>query len=101
MNGVSIPATPMSNLKPSFDLARYTYRGANLREIAFPLGGIGTGCVSLDGRGGLRDWEIYNRPNKGLLLPYTFPMLWFRKGADPPKAMSVLGPRLRDWSGEG
>lgn len=30
-----------------------------------PLGGIGTGTVSLGGRGDLRDWEIMNRPAKG------------------------------------
>ena len=30
-----------------------------------PMGGIGTGCVSLGGRGDLRDWEIMNRPAKG------------------------------------
>ena len=33
--------------------------------IAFPLGGIGTGTISLGGRGNLRDWEIFNRPDKG------------------------------------
>lgn len=91
----------MPQLNPTFDLEPYTYRGANLREIAFPLGGIGTGCVSLDGRGGLRDWEIFNRPNKGQFFQYTFPMLWFREGDKPARAMTVLGPRLRDWTGEG
>lgn len=91
----------MLRLGPSFDLEPYTYRGPNLREIAFPLGGIGTGCVSLDGRGGLRDWEIFNRPNKGLLLTHTFPVLWYRPEGGEAKAMTVLGPRLRDWSGEG
>ncbi|HKX00236.1 MAG TPA: GH116 family glycosyl hydrolase [Bryobacteraceae bacterium] len=45
---------------------------AALKEIAFPLGGIGTGTVSLGGRGDLRDWEIFNRPNKGGVLPFTF-----------------------------
>ena len=30
-----------------------------------PIGGIGTGTVSLGGRGDLRDWEIMNRPAKG------------------------------------
>ena len=50
----------------------FVYRGAQLRELAFPLGGIGTGCVSLEGRGALRDWEIFNRPNKGSILPMTF-----------------------------
>jgi uncharacterized protein (DUF608 family) len=39
---------------------------------AFPLGGIGTGTVSLGARGELRDWEIANRPDKGTWLPFTF-----------------------------
>lgn len=37
----------------------------HLARIALPLGGIGTGTVSLGGRGDLRDWEIANRPAKG------------------------------------
>lgn len=32
------------------------FTGAALAQIAFPLGGIGTGTVSLGGRGELRDW---------------------------------------------
>ncbi len=43
-----------------------TYTGRQLRRIALPLGGIGTGTVSFGGRGNLRDWEIVNRPAKGL-----------------------------------
>lgn len=38
------------------------YRGSRLLQIAFPLGGIGAGCVSLNGYGGLQDFSIYNRP---------------------------------------
>src|SRR5215216_953319 len=41
-------------------------------KVAFPLGGIGTGTVSLGARGDLRDWEIFNRPAKGTQLPNTF-----------------------------
>ena len=41
------------------------YEGESLRRVAMPLGGIGTGTVSLGGRGNLRDWEIMNRPGKG------------------------------------
>jgi len=39
---------------------------------AFPLGGIGTGNVSIGARGEFRDWEISNRPDKGVWLPFTF-----------------------------
>ena len=37
------------------------YDQEHLLNIALPLGGIGTGTVSLGGRGELRDWEI-SRP---------------------------------------
>ncbi|MBN1345143.1 MAG: hypothetical protein JXQ73_20785 [Phycisphaerae bacterium] len=61
-----------------------TFEGPALAEIAFPLGGIGTGTVSLGGYGNLRDWEIFNRPSKGLLLPYTFFAIRCRpRGARP------------------
>ena len=39
---------------------------------SFLLGGIGTGTISIDTRGRLHDFEIYNRPNKGFTPPYTF-----------------------------
>lgn len=41
------------------------YDPDHLLRVALPLGGIGTGTVSLGGRGDLRDWEIVNRPAKG------------------------------------
>jgi non-lysosomal glucosylceramidase len=40
------------------------YTGVNTREISFPLGGIGSGCVGLAGNGRLVDWEIFNHPGK-------------------------------------
>lgn len=43
------------------------YRAEHLLKVAMPLGGIGTGTVSLGGRGDLRDWEIMNRPSKGFV----------------------------------
>lgn len=54
------------------------FSGASLAEVAFPLGGIGTGSVCLGGRGNLRDWEIFNRPAWGTVLPFTFFALWAR-----------------------
>ncbi len=46
-----------------------TYDRDHVEKIALPLGGIGTGTVSLGGRGNLIDWEIMNRPAKGY-TPY-------------------------------
>jgi len=43
------------------------YDQRHIEAIALPLGGIGTGTVSLGGRGNLRDWEIMNRPSKGFV----------------------------------
>ena len=48
------------------------YSGRRLSTVAFPLGGVGTGCISLGGRGQLRDWEIYNRSDKGKMPQYAF-----------------------------
>lgn len=38
-----------------------TYKGDYASKVAMPLGGIGTGTVSIGGRGDLRDWEIVNQ----------------------------------------
>ena len=46
--------------------APFIYRGEATREISFPLGGIGTGSIGLSGAGRLIDWEIQNRPAKGI-----------------------------------
>ena len=42
------------------------------QSAAFPLGGIGTGNVSVGARGELRDWELENAPDKGRRNPYSF-----------------------------
>lgn len=41
------------------------YDQNHLYQVALPLGGIGTGTVSLGGRGELRDWAIMNVPGIG------------------------------------
>lgn len=43
----------------------FLYRNEKTKQISFPLGGIGTGCIGLAGNARLIDWEIFNRPNKG------------------------------------
>lgn len=39
-----------------------TYSGQNLLQIAMPMGGIGAGCICLNGYGGLQDFSIRNKP---------------------------------------
>lgn len=63
------------------------------REAAFLLGGIGTGNVSVGARGEFRDWEIFNSPNKGQNLAYSFFSIWARKDGEEPVA-KVLESRL-------
>lgn len=77
-----------------------TFEGEALSQIAFPLGGIGTGTISLGGRGQLRDWEIFNRPNKGFSLPYTFFAVRAKEEGRNPLAR-VLESRLLPPYGNG
>jgi len=69
------------------------YSGRQLAMLAFPLGGIGTGSISLGGRGQLRDWEIFNRPDKGRQPAYAFASIWAKRGSRKPVAR-VLEARL-------
>jgi uncharacterized protein (DUF608 family) len=61
-------------------------------QVAFPLGGIGTGNVSLGARGDLRDWEIFNHPGKGTRLPNTFFAIHAQVGDGPAVARVLEGP---------
>jgi len=69
------------------------YSGNRLKMIAFPLGGVGAGSISLGGRGQLRDWEIFNKPNKGFSPNYAMPAIWARSGNAKPVAR-VLEARI-------
>jgi uncharacterized protein (DUF608 family) len=70
------------------------FEGRQLRMIAFPLGGVAAGSISLGGRGQLRDWEIFNRPNKGFRPRYAFPSVWAQAGDKPP-VVRVLESRIQ------
>ncbi len=75
------------------------FEGPQLKEIAFPLGGIGTGTVSLGGRGNLRDWEIFNRPGKGVNLPFTFFALYFEPEGGKSGTRVLEGPLAPPFTG--
>ncbi|MDW7658998.1 MAG: GH116 family glycosyl-hydrolase, partial [Bacillota bacterium] len=63
-------------------------------ETAFLLGGIGTGSISLGARGELRDWELLNRPGKGVSLPCTFFCLRTASASRNP-SVRILEARIR------
>ena len=69
------------------------YTGRQLRMIAFPLGGVGAGSISLGGRGQLRDWEVFNRSDKGRAPKYAFASIWAQREGEKPFA-SILESQL-------
>jgi uncharacterized protein (DUF608 family) len=75
-----------------------TFSGKTLSEVAFPLGGIGAGNVSIGGRGQLRDWEIFNRPAKNRILPYTFFSIWVKEGDNESIARILEARRTPPYS---
>jgi uncharacterized protein (DUF608 family) len=93
----------------SLDLCTLPPIPSEYTRALFPLGGIGTGTVYLDARGGLRDWKIQNRMRDIGHNPNTF----FAISAEPDGGARVArvlqaersGPRdgsdtvLRDLEG--
>lgn len=58
---LGISSSLMAQKKSSSWPVLKTYTGEMINQIAMPIGGVGTGTISLGGRGELRDWEITNR----------------------------------------
>lgn len=76
------------------------YSGNQLKMIAFPMGGVGAGSISLGGRGQLRDWEIFNKPNKGFAPNYGFPAIWAQAGKGKPVARVLEARILPPYEGQ-
>lgn len=90
--GAAAPARPQAVYPRKFS-------GRRLAMLAFPLGGIGAGSISLGGRGQLRDWEIFNRPDKGLQPNFAFAGIWVKAGAGKPVARVLEAQFLPPYEG--
>ena len=73
------------------------YDQAHTLNIALPMGGIGTGTVSLGGRGELRDWQIMNKPGIGFSTmtdgnQAPFFSIYVKSPNAKPQTKALLGP---------
>jgi len=57
-----------------------------------PIGGIGTGTISLGGRGDLRDWEVMQRPAKGFAPERAFFAVYAKSPGGHSVARVLEGP---------
>jgi uncharacterized protein (DUF608 family) len=92
-----------------------TFRGQDLLQIAMPLGGIGTGCICLNGYGGLQDFSIRHAPAVSAMpdrhqpQDAGFAILHFPdqketrlvEGPFPPEKLYNLGLKSQGYNGGG
>ena len=75
-------------------------RKESLREVSFPVGGIGAGCIGLSGNGRLIDWEIFNHAGKGLLNGCSHFAVRAERNGRVETARILNGDLLSGFSGE-
>jgi non-lysosomal glucosylceramidase len=80
---------------------RTTYSEDQLANIAFPVGGIGTGCVSFGGWGQLRDWEIFGRAAKGTTFNFSFFSMYAKPEGNKGVGRILQGPMHGPLTGTG
>jgi uncharacterized protein (DUF608 family) len=70
---VTSKAIPYSKKELYSDKNLPALRGRNLLQVALPMGGIGAGCICLNGQGGLQDFSIRNAPAISAVADGHFP----------------------------
>ncbi len=75
------------------------YRGEALRNVAFPLGGIGTGTVWLSGSGRLTAWQIFNNINRSCQVDDSFFAIRIEEGGQPPVIRALQIPPVGPFKG--
>lgn len=76
------------------------YEKEHLKEISFPLGGIGSGSIGLAGNGQLIDWEIFNNPSKGSLNGYSHFAVRAKRKDGSVTARVLQGDLQKDFMGQ-
>ncbi|MBO4377899.1 MAG: hypothetical protein J5889_02965, partial [Clostridia bacterium] len=66
------------------------------RHAEFPLGGIGTGTITLNASGRLTDLQVFNHPDLGMVPPYTF-FSMYSKWGDHSDARSIAAEAEPDF----
>ncbi|MDH7571534.1 MAG: GH116 family glycosyl-hydrolase, partial [Armatimonadota bacterium] len=92
------------------------FSGANAVNVALPLGGIGAGCICLNGVGGLQDFSIRHRPATSAMpdghatqdaafavlhLPGPKPITRLVEGPFPDEKKFGLGMKTQGYRGGG
>lgn len=75
------------------------YKGEKQNAISFPLGGIGSGCIGISGKGQLIDWEIFNKPAKNTLNGYSHFAIKVKEG-DKVNTKVLHGDTIEPYMGK-
>ena len=73
------------------------YDKDHVHNISLPIGGIGTGTISLGGIGDLRDWNIMNKPSNGSAVTSStntspFFAIYTKPEGNEAKTKALMGP---------
>ncbi len=82
-------------------MSRFEFTGERLKEVRFPLGGIGAGSVSLDGGARFVDWQIMNRPNMESLGGFSHIAVKAERDGKLLSARALHGPYRPPYMGKG
>jgi len=66
----------------------FVYRDEHLGAVSLPLGGIGTGCIQINGRAERHVWQIFNN-HKHAQVPHSFFAVRVKKGSDEPAVRAL------------